>query len=130
MVLVFLFLAAIYGLWLMIFDSNELWLVSDSLSNFIIWGNWQKIIIILTAGLGLVAIITFIKNKKPSSWWLWTALMMALVLIFSKITVFQTLLALGVSNYYASTATLNNYLAQIILIHIFFFIDDQGNIQR
>jgi hypothetical protein len=119
----FFFLSLFYGLWLMIFDDYELWIISDSLIHFIGFGDWQKAIAILISGLiGLFTVITISKNKKTTPWLLGTALIASTILIFSDTSIFRNIFLSNDSNYYISITTFNNYLAQIILIHVFLLL--------
>ena len=43
----------------------------------------------------------------------------AAILVFTNVDIFSPLLKLGMVNYYSSVTTLNNYLAQALLLHIY-----------
>jgi len=115
----FLLLALFYALMILKIDLPQINLISGALSNI----NWLIFFPAATALALLAAFAIFILRdiKRLRSEYLpLLALFPAAFLIFAKIDFFSPLLQLGAANYYSTAVTLNNYLAQALLLHIYF----------
>jgi len=116
-----------YVFWLALFDSSQIRLIKNALIIFV--RNWKsvKMTFILAIALVILLVIKALssKNKKSlekflnSSYMPLIALFLSAILIFCKANIFGFLLKLGVKHYYISSVTLNNYIAQALLLHVY-----------
>ena len=119
-ILACLALFTFYLFWILVNDFSQLALIQNEIVNL----GWLKILwlslISLIFGLFLFSV------KKYHSYFLKylpiLSLLPAIFLIISRSNLFLPFLALGPKNYYSSAITLNNYLAQAILTHIYLLI--------
>ena len=115
----FLALWIVYLLILILMDPLQLQLVSDSFSAL-------KPLPILTSllliGAGIIALATIIKLNLDKKFLLPLSIIGSFILVFLPVNIFQPLLKLGTVNYFSSVTTLNNYLAQAILFHVYLLL--------
>lgn len=106
-----------YLAWIKIFDPSQLIIINNSL----IETNNLRIFIIIISFLLLSECLYLVRNSRflQSELIPLIILIPSTVLIFSKFHFFQGLLRLGAKNYYSSATTLNNYIAQALLVHIY-----------
>lgn len=105
--------------WLVAFDLYELYLISNTITS--------------TNAIHMVGVVCFVTvifiAVKYMQKWQWlsspiipaVAILISFVLVFIPYNIFGFLLVLGPDNYYASAVTLNNYVAQILITHVYFF---------
>ncbi|OGJ19873.1 hypothetical protein A3K73_02675 [Candidatus Pacearchaeota archaeon RBG_13_36_9] len=103
--------------WIAVFDVSQLSLLAKAVAGTGI----IKIFYLILAALALTVFLYLAKDKKilESGYFPLVALILSAVLIFSEFPFFDFLLNLGANNYYVSTISLNNYLAQAILTHVY-----------
>lgn len=126
LLLSFLSLWAIYLMVLILMDPQQLLLINDSFSTL---GLRTFFVSLALLGAGVIIVIAFTKfnlNQTNQHFLLLASISVALILISLPFNVFQPLLKLGTLNYFSSALTLNNYLAQAVLFHIYlvFFLKD------
>lgn len=109
-----------YLAWIKIFDPAQLVLINNSLIEI----NNLRIFIIIISFLLLSECLYLVRNSRllQSELIPLIILIPSTVLIFSKFHFFQGLLRLGAKNYYSSATTLNNYIAQALLVHIYILL--------
>ncbi len=109
-----------YIIWISIFDVSQIILIKNSIINL----SFLKIFFIIVLFLLLVLCLFLLGKIKflQSEYIPLTILIPLAILIFSKFNFFGFLLSLGVKNYYSSPITLNNYIAQALLTHIYLLI--------
>lgn len=105
-----------YIVWIAIFDISQISLLTKSSEIGII-----KVFYLIIVVLFFSVLLYFLKYKKilESEYFPLLALVISAVLIFSKFPFFDFLLSLGAKSYYVSTVTLNNYIAQAMLTHVY-----------
>ena len=113
-------LIVFYAAWISIFDISQLILMKNSIAEM----NFLKISLIIFIALLLVVGLFFVKNLKflQSQYIPLIILIPSAILIVSSFNFFGGLLILGVKNYYISAISLNNYIAQILLTHVYVLI--------
>lgn len=105
-------------LWILIFDPSQISLLSKLFKEISI----LKIFYMLIGTMFIIILVYLTKDKKvlQSEYFSLFALLFSVILIFSKFPFFDFLLNLGAKNYYSSIITINNYIAQFALTHIYF----------
>jgi len=112
-----LIIISFYFIWTFTYDIDELFIIKNALQSISLLG-W----LVTSIGAGV-----FILSSQRITNRLWITspyiplvfLTISAVLIFFPIEIFNPLLILGGEYYYSSTITLNNYLAQALLLHIY-----------
>jgi len=119
-ILSFIIIAVFYIFWIKTFDPSQFMIVINSFKGT---SNISIFIIIFSAILFIGCLFLLGKIKFLQSEYLpLIVLVPAAILIFSKFNFFGFLLSLGVKNYYSSPTTLNNYIAQALLTHVYLLI--------
>lgn len=113
-------ITAFYIAWIKLFDPSQLTTITDSL---IAAGTPKGLVLITSALLSLACLFLIRKfNFLQSEYIPLIMLIPASILIFSKCNFFASLLSLGIKNYYSSVITLNNYIAQALLTHVYLLL--------
>lgn len=109
-----------YLIWILLFDKAQI----TSIIYIIRELNYLKISIFLIILIFISLSFLFINKLRELNivYFCSGAIIMSLLLVFFKLHFFDFLLRLGVKNYYISTITLNNYIAQFLLLHIYLLI--------
>ena len=105
-----------YIFWIKLFDPVQLTLIINS---------YRAIGLTVTISfLFFLTCLYFIRNSRflQSEYLPLIILIPSAILIFAKYHFFQGLLSLGVKNYYSSAITLNNYMAQALLTHVYLLL--------
>ena len=121
LLMAFFLLVVFYLLVVFSADPKQLSLIGSAL-NKINWLFYLPIMAWLTLGVWLL-----IKGLGSIKWIQSEYLPLIIlvptaILIFFNIGIFSPFLKLGVANYYSSTITLNNYLAQALVLHIYLIL--------
>ena len=113
----FLVILGFYVFWIGMFDVGQISLIKDAL---------LSVKLLIAAIVVLISVILlywsqriFVHRRFASPVWALGALGLAMFLVFSPFGIFNSLLSLGVDSYYSSATTLNNYLAQALIVHIY-----------
>jgi hypothetical protein len=119
-ILSFLGIIIFYIFWVKTFDPSQFITIINSFKGT---SNLNILIIIfsfllLITGLFLAGKVKFLQSEYLPL----IFLIISAILIFSKFNFFSFLLVLGVKNYYSSSVTLNNYIAQALLVHVYILI--------
>ncbi len=116
----FIGIIAFYLIWIYIFDLSQIVLIKNSFLN----AGFLKIFFIIVAVILLLVFLFLLGKIKflQSEWLPLIFLIISAVLIFSKFNFFNFLLNLGVKNYYVSSVSLNNYIAQALLTHVYILL--------
>lgn len=113
-------LIVFYMAWIRIFDPSQVVVIKQALLGI----NNARIFIIMISFLLLLAFLFLLRNVRflRSEFIPLIILFPSAILIFSNLHFFQGLLRMGVKNYYSSAITLNNYVAQALLVHVYILL--------
>lgn len=113
----FFSLITYYLIWILMIDQDQFKIFNILYTKI----NLEKIGFLIILILLTFLIIKIIKKVKwiESEYIPLIFLIPSTILIFSQNNFFNNLLSLGVTNYYSSTITLNNYIAQALLVNIY-----------
>ncbi|MDD5454640.1 MAG: hypothetical protein PHW62_03985 [Candidatus Ratteibacteria bacterium] len=116
----FVGLIVFYLAWVKIFDPAQFVLIRNS----VIAMDILKIFIFIISCLVFLICLYFIKDFSflQSENIPLIILIPSAILVFSPFNFFQGLLRLGAKNYHVSAITLNNYIAQAVIVHVYVLI--------
>jgi hypothetical protein len=116
----FLTIILFYIIWLKLFDFAQLLLIINAFKDI---NNIILVIIFLIIISTFIILLSIAKLKfLHSEFFPFISVFIAGFLVFSKSDIFGWVLRFGVSNYYISTITLNNYIGQAILLHVYVLV--------
>ena len=113
-------LLVFYAFWLLMFDIDEIILIRNAVMS-------TEALMSFGGGLILIWLLSWLVRQLRLGQYVWLAspylpaasLVVAMLLIVVPFPLFNRWLALGVNHYYASTITLNNYMAQALVTHVY-----------